>query len=307
MTGTLTYTNTFDRSVLLLSLLAIFFLSYFLFFQENKLSVNSLQVVGTIETNGILQRRQPRSLGWENIKTNSKIYLKDFIYVPKNTKATIVLQDNKTLELESDSMIQFDEIFQDQIQISLLDSVQKSFKGSQKTVVLQKPKFEFIPMIQFVQKRLESLEPFIQMQNEITENLKKHLKVSLKKVTPVTSENILAHSLNDYELLLISPVDDRYNSTSNQWISMLWTEVPLKGVEYQLEISKYQDFHKVIKHQTKKNKLKIQLQDPGEYYWKVSARFEKERLSSSIKKFTMTKRGGKTLLKFNLPKPQFNP
>jgi hypothetical protein len=307
MTGALTYTNTFDRGVLLLSFLAIFFLSYFLFFQQNKLSVSSLQVVGTIQTDGILQRRQPRSLGWENIQTDSQIYLKDFIYVPKNTKATIVLKNKKTLELESDSMIQFDEIFQDQIQISLLDSVQKAFKGTENTVVMQKQKFEFIPMIQFVQKRLESLEPMIQMQQEMTESLKKHLQVALKKIKPVTTENILAHTLFDYELNLISPVDDRYNSTSNQWIAMLWTDVPLKGVEYELEISKYQDFHKVIKHQTKKNKLKIQLQDPGEYYWKVNARFEKEKLSSNIKKFTMTKRGGKTLLKFNLPKPQFNP
>jgi hypothetical protein len=140
MTGALTYTNTFDRGVLLLSFLAILFLSYFLFFQQNKLSVSSLQVVGTIQTDGILQRRQPRSLGWEDIKTDSQIYLKDFIYVPKNTKATIVLKNKKTLELESDSMIQFDEIFQDQIQISLLDSVQKAFKGTENTVVLKKQK-----------------------------------------------------------------------------------------------------------------------------------------------------------------------
>lgn len=285
-------TDNVDRTLLLGALFGAFLSLYFLF-KPADFSTVSLQFVGEIQSDGVIQRRPSRSLSWQKMNGGGSVYLRDYVYVPKDTKAKVVFENNTFLDLEPDSLIQFDEILQDQIQISLEMKTKKN---------------DFLSWLPSLQQklthRLKSLSPLEELKASLEQTRLasfEHL-ASLRKISTKRSEEIPTQFLEDFELALIHPEEERYNLLSNRWLEVEWTTIPFNDVVYKIEVSQTSDFRKKIKYETKKSHLKIQLTDAGDYYWKVTATQKEQQISSKVGHFNMTSRGGKTLLKYKLPK-----
>lgn len=290
-------TNPLDRIMLLVALALAFLSSYFLF-KPTEFNLVSPVFIGEVETEGSVQRRPSRSLSWQTINGGSSIYLKDYVYTPKDTRAKVIFSNKSFIELEPDSLIQFDEILQDQIQISLLDSERKKKEDF----------FSWLPSLaQKLTKRLRAVSPLEELRESYENEFKASLANldSLSRVTNNVNQEIPTQLLQDFDLNLLYPKDERYNVLSNRWLEVEWTEIPLQGVSYQIDVSQTNDFRKKITYQTKKSKIKIQINDPGHYYWRVVAKQNEEKLESTVGHFAMTSRGGKTLLKYRLPKINF--
>ena len=105
-----------DKLILLIATLLALWVSYQLFYKTYDLEPGENAIeLGRIETNGIIRRRHAKSLAWGDVEGTSKLYLRDIIITPKRVGATVFWGNDQSLYIEPDTMLQFDEVTNDQI------------------------------------------------------------------------------------------------------------------------------------------------------------------------------------------------
>jgi len=283
-----------DRIILIVAVAGLCAILYLLFFYSPLDWIINAKSVASIKTEGTVRRRHAGNLAWRNIKGQDSIYLRDVVYVPKNTEAFVTLPGKGTFPLPPDTMVQFDETSLDEIAITLREGT--------------KPKFQLMPSKLHMAKLTRYLQDVMQFELRLSELRQRTLdkvfkELPLVRTSPIFKNDFALDLLDDYDLKLVSPKSDRYNLKSNRWMKMSWSAIPLAGVNYTLEISKDSIFSRVLPHSTKSNRLLIQFDDEGTYYWRVRAEKDRRTLVSDSWNFTMLHRGGQAsrTLAFKLP------
>lgn len=282
------------RDKVLTVLAAILFLvaGYYLFFHEpDYVGITNAVEIGKLKpTQGFVRRRHARNLNWRTLKDSETLYLKDIVYVPKGMMAEIELAGKKKLTLESDTMVQFDEMTMDGIEITLFDGHVKGAAAVVKRVQ------EIMPVLLPRKKtqmanQLTGLDALALRSSELQGrggDFYQRLK-NRRAVQTITAPRPLAlNRLEDYVLEPIRPKGGTNVVSGRNWIELTWTQVPLDGVEYVVQIAKDDDFEKFIRFPTTKQKTFIKLGASGTFYWRVVASLGKEKATSVAENFKTT-------------------
>jgi len=107
-----------DRLMLIIASIVLSVTGYYLFVQVPEIGIDKGAIaIGKIQTDKVVRRRHSGSLRWENISKEGTIYLRDVVYTPKDTWAEFAWSDKMSLRVEPESMVQFDKVNMDQVQI----------------------------------------------------------------------------------------------------------------------------------------------------------------------------------------------
>ncbi len=288
-----------DQIMMAIAGLGLLYVIFLLFFYERGSVTRSAQKVGVLKTDGVVKRRHAKTLHWLDVKGEGEIYLRDIVYTPKNTEATIVFNNNKSIKLEPETLVQFDEMTLDQIRITLMDGKVKGDAVQKEGAIItsrETPLFKLLPYPKMHQIRLLP-EPtlIVSRYQDWAGKLKLVMQRPTKLVVPseISAEKFTLNRLKDFEIRLVAPGQERFNLRSHPWIRVEWTRLPLKGAEYVVEVSRDEAFHRAITLKTNDNHLQVQLSDEGSYYWRVRALLNTDEAISNVGHFSMTRVGGK--------------
>lgn len=278
-----------DQVILAAAGAASVVLLYFMFFYTAPVSVKDSRIVGEIRTVKKVRRRHSDTLSWENLKGAEAIYLRDIVFIPRGTTATIALPSGKNVELPEDTMIQFDDTTIENMEITL-----ENFR----LLPLKSPSGKMNPL-------LDDIKPLELRHNELTSRMYDQVfrDLNLGRVDRIDKLKLELGNLGDYELNLVAPVEGRYNLRANRWVKMAWTPIPLEGVNFRLEVSKDPKFRKSLPYKTNNNRLQVQFDEEATYYWRVKATHKGNELVSKLANFTMSLRGGQTPKRITLRLP----
>ncbi len=276
-----------DRILIFLSLAGLVVVFYLLFFWERSTLVNGGKVVGVLRTDRMVRRRHARNLHWHDLKRQETIYLQDIVYTPRGSQAVVTFADGRTLELKQDSMVQFDELTVDGIQITLFDLSDKERE--------QQDFFRLVPYPKIVKTNLLQDPGGLELrQSEYSDRLKKALSKPLEiaRVKRTVMPRFVLDQLKDYTVRLVRPENKEFNLATNRWVQAVWTPVPLPDVKFELQISVDSDFGKFLTHRAKKNQLLVQFENPGRYYWRIKAIQGADHIYSRVGAFSLSYGGG---------------
>lgn len=268
-----------DRAIFLAASLGLCAVLHLLFFHNPNAMLTESNVIAKIRTEKMVRRRHAKTLSWQAIQGEEKIFLRDIVYVPKDTVAFVTFLDGKTLELKPDSMVQFDETSVDGIEITLFDLV-----GFQITPYPKITRSVF----------LENPRPLELRHSEFSDRLTEHLQknLNLSKFKPLKPSELVLNRLSDYDLVLIKPENKVYDISRNRWLQHLWTPIPLTDVKFELHTSLDPKFRRFQSQRPKAYKLIVQFDKPGEYFWRVKATRGTETLFSNVGSFTISEGRG---------------
>ena len=228
--------------------------------------------IGQLQTEGWVKRRHAGTLQWEQISASDTVYLRDTIYTPFNTQATIQLKDKRVLELEPDSLVQLDDINKGQLQIALLygDSMPKPMEALNDFQLRRKPLLAIPIPLETGTASLES-------------RTKKALSDALgvETVAAAPALPVLPRpQFRDYIVQLVSPTPRTVSR--NATVTFAWTPIPIPDAEYELNVSRDPAFKQSLWYPLKTNQVQADLMIKGDYYWRIKARHGlEETLSES--------------------------
>lgn len=296
-----------DKLILFGASLLALWVSHQLFYKAYELDPGENAVeLGMIETSGSIRRRHAKSLAWGDVKGTSKLYLRDIVITPKEVGATVSWGKGQSLFIEPDTMVQFDEVTNDRVQIVLFEGKVK--QAAPKPVASGAPaapiqsvvvkKEEMVRIIPY--PRTVKLQEFVKNDGSdaILSSLSQKLEVLLKKqltflpLAGVEMKKLQLDKVTDFQIRLLSPARTQYNLRKNKWIQFAWHFPLVDGVEFQIEISKELTFERMLSHKTVKQELELQFEDPAIYYWRVKALKNGETQTSLISNFEMFNKSG---------------
>ncbi len=293
-------TSLTDKVLIFIGLIGIVVCSYLLFFYTPKSTLQGTSVIGKIIPKGMIRRRVARSLYWENLTEPSTLYLRDIIYATKEATATVELAGGKKIELLPDSMIQLDEVSSDSINITLIEG---QVKGPDAAAVVVKKEVQF-RMPAYPTRGVTSvavagsIETIELRQSELVSRTRDFLKPKRNRILPKSLATFKTTEALDkleyYTLELVRPLNVRYNLRANHWLEFVWTPVPLSKTRFVVEISRSPQFTSKLSHATRDTSLKLQIEEEGDYYWRVRSERGKDVRHSSRGEFHMSLRSGKT-------------
>lgn len=291
---------TWNDRFLVLGALVIFALALFWLINYEPFShgPGAAKVVGIVSTDGPIRRRHSGTLAWSDVDGESEIYFRDIVYTPSNVVALVKLEDGREVPLPPDSLVQFDEITVSNIEISLRETARK--EGVFRLIPLPKTQ---------VSRFLPDPMGLEMLFDEIKQRTFKGLDRPLVTHPPIPVSEATAEfqltEVQDFELKLITPVSfGVYKITTDQWLTMRWTQVPLEGISYQIEIARNPEFRRRLSYNSAKNQVNIQIDNPGLYYWRVRALREDLVMISPTWQFEMSLRGGVSDLVTQLELPK---
>lgn len=271
--------DTSDRIILASSAAALLLVLFFLFFADSVSIKGNYRPVGTIETTVFIRRRHANSLRWSSLEGRETIYLRDVVYVPKDSHATVSIKGKAPVELPPDTLVQFDEFALDNINITLLDLVFRLDPPPKVRVS------NLLPDIYPLELRLSEVS------GRMYDLLYRASRLqALQQIGPLPSSQL--DRLSDYQLILLSPRPNIYNWKAFRWMSVKWAPIPLDGVQYEMNLSQDIDFRNRFPYNSDKRKLMVRIDKEGTYHWKVMARRKDEAIHSEVWKFNITKEGG---------------
>lgn len=281
-----------DRILILISCIAVTILSYLLLFFQPRLVSTDGPVIGRITSGGVIRRRHSGSLSWQNLRGDNPVFRNDIVYVPKDVQSFIVFGNQKRLELFPDSMIQLDEVSKDSIEITLIEG---EVKKNADVMVKKQEVQKLITRPMKGAKLLVYLMDLNSLELRYTEldQRFKHLLYGVPSREKISGESLKFYLALDqlihFDLRTIRPEPDAtVGQKASPWIELLWTPIPFDNVRYEVQISKEENFNRVIAYETKKNRLSIQLGDPSAYFWRVRAKRGKEALLSETTRFVIS-------------------
>ena len=221
--------------------------------------------IGTVNTAAPVRRRHAGSLSWSEIRTSGEIYLKDLVYTPPGVLAEVSLNDGRRVVLPEDSLVQFDDITVSNLEITLREMAQP-----------KRPTFRLIPLPKT--KRAVRLEDPTYLQFSLN-LLKERVRAVLahvpkiivpKKVIPADATSL--KQVASYELKLGTPEKGlNLPFSPGEPTLMSWSPVPVPGVSFLVEVATDEKFKSKKAYPTKESSLKVPLEKPGKYYWRVAS------------------------------------
>lgn len=235
--------------------------------------------IGTVYPEGPIRYRQGRSLEWNDFSGEFPVFERDSIFTPAGSTAYIELNEGGVIDLKPNSLVKLVGLgAKADVGIVFGQSSRSAFDAD----ALRNMIYACTPPPTV--KQLEILEvPELPV-----------LPVSSVKLLPTRKvANVKALPLDDlsfYNLKLITPADGAGLPRTSLWVSFTWTEIPVKGVSYTLEVSRLKDFSaaKIGSKNAQSGGLLL-LNLPGTYYARVTARLGKQAILSKVNQFEMLK------------------
>lgn len=276
-----------DWALLYLAVTAILSSVYFLILRDA--NGPTQPSIGTISTSQIVQQRHSRATEWKNVSGDQPLYLKDFVYTPAGSTVAVELDTREKVTLESNTLVQFDEIEKGQAVINL-------FSGKvEGALAIRQYDFRLLPFPPENLGHLADPGSIESRHAEFTAKLRAVLKrpVLSRDLSLIDIPSVTLDRFSDYEPAPKSPNNRVFNLTQNRWIRFVWAPIPFPNVEYLFEISKTVDFKKVISQQTTDFFVSLQFENENRYYWRVTAiRFGEKVVSSRVASFEVSERRG---------------
>lgn len=276
-----------DRILIWISAIGLVVVFYLLFFWENYSGFKGAKVVGILRTDRMVRRRHARTLHWHDLKRQDTVFYQDIVYTPKDTQAVVTFADGRTLDLKPDSMVQFDELTVDGIQITLFDPAER--KKENREI------FRLVPYPKIVKTNLlTDPGPLELRQSEFSDRLKKHVSepVDIARPRKVSRVPFELDQLSDYQVVLLRPENQVFDIRASRWVQALWTPLPFSSVKYEMQLSSDDSFGTFSTHKAKQNQLVVQFENAGKYYWRVKAYRGDEATYSKVGVFVMSRSGG---------------
>jgi hypothetical protein len=288
-----------DKIAVVVASFATLVIAFFLFFFNDSSWEKSTEQIGTVKIDGTIRRRHARTLSWENVKGDAKVYLRDILYAPPEAHAVVSLNNKKKFELEPDSMVEFDEYTMNTISVTLLSGQMKGdISGNLAGNLDREERLGFSPrsaykLITF----LPDISAFIFREQDLGERVTEHTlkRLVFDDVAPVPEIKLTQDSISNYNINLVYPRPESADSprsvdgpTEKKNFTMLWTPLPFPGASYRIEIAQDAQFNNSIgNHISRSNQWATQLAK-GVYYWKVTAMSGNDKITSAVGYFTVT-------------------
>ena len=290
MQGSVLYIESrIDRWLVSLGLVLGFLSAGLLFWGSSDSGLlEGLQPVGTLVTQNGVQRRHSKSLSWSKIAKSGKLYPKDVVYTPAQSSAEVQMGNSQKLILEPESMVEFDTVTSGTFNVVLVQGIAKiqSEKGeetkilvkeeetSSVTPVLKRPSLPFL-LVDLQAWRIQQGE-LIQVLGKLGSN-SKILEEEKGSLAPAELKSL------QYFKVGLAPVLTKTGEENSEWQILRWSEIPLSGVLYEVEISRDENFKRAIRQDSLKNRtLEVQLLDPGQYFWRVKAKHSGNQIQSAL-------------------------
>ncbi|MBI4405284.1 MAG: hypothetical protein HY537_14065 [Deltaproteobacteria bacterium] len=287
-----------DKLLLVVSTGVFVWLFYLLFFQTHQAQKGEAQIIGTLQSETGVKRRHSGSLSWGEIKGEAPVYLRDIIYTPKNSTGKVTFNNRRTLELASDSMIQFDEVTTDSVEVSLIGGELKETGPEKDVRIAKREPLKILPILTRRAKQLAYLrdpEYLTKHLNSLKERIDQSVYKKPKLETLATQFQSTSglDKLDYFELQIVQPRTNAMFSSSEKWIELLWTPIPVDGVRYELQVARDKTFKRMLVHKTVKHQLLLQFEDLGDYHLRVLAHKGKEHITSPPSAIVLVPGGGR--------------
>ncbi len=297
-----------EKWLALLSALVACLFIYVLFFYVGESARPNEAPIGEIISVKKIKQRHSGSLSWRVRSGVFPVYLKDVIYVPKDAAAIFKL-DGEEITIPENTLVQLDSNSLESIKINLLQEKNPELLKQKKWDLLPRgmtpkraaqtpapvpaaPK-PLIPEAKETPKpaQLPSLADIEAMLNKAKDLKEKRKDLTKKKereqTVPVPPPRPFGDDLTDYWIELISPKKEEFDFKSHRWMKLSWKPIPLKGVEYSVEISKDEKLSKVVTYPTSQSKALVLFEEPAKYYWRVKAKRGGSAIVSELSSFVL--------------------
>jgi hypothetical protein len=244
--------------------------------------VGPLEKIGDLKTSGVVKRRHAKTLSWGEIDGQGPVYLRDTVYT-KDKGAAITFNNKKTLEMDRETMVQFDNIDGDMIEITLFSG---NVRGDVRT--FRPSAFNFFGFL----KSFPAMPDANQLEAEhaqYSQKVRDFLEPkALRKTVSIRQKFLPIDKLAYYEIRLLLPPEKYPELQSNRWFPILWSQIPIKTAVHKLEVSQEPGFQSYLLKKTDTNLLMIQFDESGRYYWRVRVENKRERpIVSETREFTL--------------------
>lgn len=277
-----------DRVLILLACLGAAYCSYLLIFSVLQSEGPSTARIGEMKVEGSVNRRFSRTLHWRSVKGSGSVYLNDYVYVGKDSRAIVNFTSGQTLEIFPETMVYFGDASENSLFVTLY---QGRVLGSRQVIVERTATFEaaetlkpipYLPEISQFEERLEKLTEGVAALES------RAIATDAIGELPVAAKLLPIDKVSHYEIRLVAPKSsDTIEISPKGWIELSWTALPQEGVTYLLEISMDESFRRLIKYQTAGRLVRAQVQESGQYFWRVTASKGEEHALSDTETFTV--------------------
>lgn len=279
-----------DRGLVLLACFLVLVTGYFLFFHRNRIGIGSDAVlIGKIQSEGVIRLRHARNLRWGESDRETDIYLKDTVYTPRGTTAEFQWGDKKFL-LEPESLVQFDEASLDRLEITLMEGKIRVDAKDAASVGISKP--PVVSIFHFKGQELgyvPDINPLVIKHSELSSRTADLLgkKTDLEPLRAVMVPKLYLNQLSDYKVVLVGPQEKTYRFDGKSLLDFRWMPLPLPGVEYQIQVSTTASFKNATGVRTPLSQSVILFDQPGQFVWKIIARWRREEIESDSRKIAL--------------------
>jgi hypothetical protein len=275
------------RLVLMVTLaLGIFLLLFGL--DSSNLYDSDRPPIGTVFPDGSVRYRAGRSLEWNDVDSEFPVYQRDSIFTPAGSSATIELTEGGTISLKPNTLVKLIDLGSRQTDVELVFG---EAKGA--TAAPAVPVDNLRNMIYACQrtgdvKRLSG--PAVEGGVPV---LPPPAKLAALPPKPVPPRVKPIDKLEHFGISILVPANKSTIPRTSLWVGFNWSPVPVRGVKYELEVSRDLSFKTRIGSKDARPGELLLVNLPGEYYARVKARVGKEVIESPASQFTMLKVGAR--------------
>jgi len=275
------------------SVLCIILLFLLLFCASPWWFIEGEEAIGVVRTGHKVKRRIAKTLVWGDIRKEGTVYLKDYIYTPDSTDATVIFDDDSQLMIFPNSLVQLNRLADGSYEIILVFGRAEGMKVRRQ--VAKKILFEKVVTQVKPPEDLEAIEPLEQAQKDLDARLAVLKPSELKGAKSQSPTLLPLNRLRHYELQLRTPENgSNLNVGPQEWFNVGWSPILVRNTNLEIQVSKFPDFSRSLTYQIKQKELglhslRVRFDESEPLYWRMRAKKGKERLESPVYRFQLSK------------------
>ncbi len=275
------------RLVLIVTLAVGIFL---MLFGLNASNMNSSDKppIGTVFPDGNVRYRAGRSLEWNDFDAEFPVYQRDSIFTPEGSSATIELTEGGSIDLKPNTLVKLIDLGSAQTDVELVF-------GDAKGASQNAPQIEALRNMIYACQRPSDVKRLSGPTSGELPKLPERLNLGALIARPNVPPTKPLDKLDYFGIKILSPADKSTLPQTSLWVGFNWSPVPLKGVQYELEVSRESTFVNRIGTKNAKPGELLLVNLPGKYFARIRARIGSRTVLSPTSEFTMEKVTGRQI------------
>jgi hypothetical protein len=263
---------------------------FLMLFGINTTNMNSSDKppIGTVFPEGNVRYRAGRSLEWNDINAEFPVYQRDSIFTPEGSSATIELSDGGRIDLKPNTLVKLIDLGSRQTEVELVFGDAKG--ASQIT-----PQIEALRNMIYACQRPSDVKRLSGPMDGELPKLPERLTLGPLLPKPALPPTKPLDSLDYFKIKILTPAHQSTLPQTSLWVGFNWSPVPLKGVQYELEVSRDNSFVNKIGTRNAKPGELLLVNLPGKYFARIRARVGSRSVLSPVSEFTMQKVAGRQI------------